>query len=95
MKTMNQMHEDDGLLTVLLDRYQHQRLPRVEALQKKVADGDSLNSFDLTFLAEVARSVNEVRPFLERHQECLDLATHMTNLCNDIANKGLANEKRH
>ena len=89
----NQRDEDTGLMTVLIARFEQQRLPRALALQEKVAQGESLNHFDITFLKEVSDSVNEIKPLLKRRPECRKLATQMINLCREIAQKGLDNEK--
>ena len=91
---MNQAIDDNGLMTVLMERYQKQRLPHIQALQAKVERGEPLISFDIMFLKEVASSVNELKPFLDRHPDCNRLATHMVNICAEVAEKGLANEPR-
>lgn len=90
---MNQVQNDTGLMTVLVERFEKQRLPRALALKEKVERGEPLISFDILFLKEVADSVNDLKPLLDRHPECHRLATQMINLCKDIAEKGLLNEK--
>lgn len=92
---MHRQTDDNGLLTVLMERYEKQRLPRILAMQAKVARGEPLVSFDIQYLQEVAASVNELRPFLNRHPECNTLATHLVNLCADVAQKGVSIEQRH
>lgn len=90
---MNTSNDDTGLMTVLIERYEKQRQPRAVAIKTKVDQGELLNNFDLLFLKEVSDSINDLKPFLNRHPECHQLATHMMNLCKDIAEKGLENEK--
>ena len=89
----DQAKQDVGLMAVLLDRFNNQRLPAALALQKKVEDGEPLSDLDMTFLKEVSKDVTGIHPLLERHPECKEIATRMMNLCSDIAKKGLTNEK--
>ena len=90
--TKDQVKYDEGLMTVLLDRYKNQRLPVAEALLKKVEAGDKLNDSDLSFLKETSKIVDEIKPLLDRHPECNAIAAQMMNLCSQIAKKGLSNE---
>ena len=90
---IDQEKHDMGIIAVLLDRFEHQRLPVALALQKKVESGETLNELDLTFLKEVSKDINGNSPLLERHADCKDIATRMMNLCCDITKKGLENEK--
>jgi hypothetical protein len=83
---------DTGLITVLLDRFEHQRLPAVLALQKKVESGGLLNKLDLIFLKEISKNINENSLLLERHPECKNIAARMMNLCCEVMKKGLENE---
>ena len=89
----DQNKHDIGVITVLLDRFEHQRLPTALAMQKKVEDGGTLNEMDLQFLKEVSTDINSNNTLLERHPDCKDIATRMLNLCCDITKKGLENEK--
>jgi len=89
----DQNKHDVGIITVLLDRFEHQRLPTALAMQKKVEDGETLNEMDLQFLKEVSTDINSNNALLERHPDCKDIATRMLNLCCDITKKGLENEK--
>lgn len=90
---MGYTQEDTGLITVLLERFEKQRLPRALALKEKVERGESLNDMDLMFLKDVMEGVSDIKPLLNRHPECKQLITKMVNLCNEIATKGVSNEK--
>ena len=50
---MGHLTRDDGIITVLLQRLRQQRLPRVNDLYQKVANGGVLNDLDITFLNSV------------------------------------------
>ena len=93
MIVTDQNKHDIGVITALLDRFEHQRLPTALAIQKKVEDGEVLNEIDLRFLKEVSVDISSNNALLERHPECKDIATRMLNLCCNITKKGLENEK--
>lgn len=86
-------NNDAALITVLLDRFKHQRLPRATSLHEKVMRGETLSHYDLVFLKEVSEDINHLQSFLERQPDCQRLATQMINMCEEIAEIGLRNEK--
>jgi hypothetical protein len=89
---MSKSSEDSGVVTVLLQRLETQRLPRALALKDKVDRGELLNSFDLGFLEEVFAETNSIRPLLAQHPEYQELAARDAPLQGDHG-QGLENEK--
>ncbi|TVZ39129.1 hypothetical protein P886_3520 [Alteromonadaceae bacterium 2753L.S.0a.02] len=85
--------KDDGLLTVLLERLNKQRLPHALQLRDKVDSGEPLNDFDIEFLSEVLSDIERARPIYERHPEYHSLLTKLAGLYSHIITKGAANEK--
>ena len=92
MMKNDQVEHDAGLMAVLLDRFDNQRLPAALALKEKVDSGGRLSDLDVSFLKEVSKDVIGIKSLLDRHPECNEIATGMMNLCSEIAKKGLANE---
>ncbi len=90
---MSKSSEDLGLITVLLQRLETQRLPRAVALKDKVDRGELLDDFDLGFLDEVFAETSNVRPLLAQHPEYQELAARMMHLYKEITHKALENEK--
>jgi hypothetical protein len=90
---MSESSEDVGLITVLLQRLETQRLPRALALKEKVDRGELLDDFDLGFLEEVFADTSGIRPFLAQHPEYQELAARMMHLYKEITDKALENEK--
>ena len=90
---MSKSSEDLGLITVLLQRLETQRLPRALALKEKVDRGGLLDDFDLGFLEEVFADTSSIRPFLAQHPEYQELAARMMHLYKEIKEKALQNEK--
>ena len=90
---MSESSGDMGLITVLLQRLETQRLPRALVLKDKVDRGELLDDFDLGFLEEVFADTSSIRPFLAQHPEYQELAARMMHLYKEITDKALQNEK--
>jgi hypothetical protein len=85
---------DAGLGQVIIERLRSQRLPRALALKEKVDRGELLDDFDLSFLQEVLKDASAIRPYVDAHPESHELASKMSSLYKEIAEKGLENAKK-
>jgi len=85
--------KDNGIIQVLAQRLETQRLPRALSLEDKVNRGETLTEFDIRFLEEVFEDAQQLRPLLDRHPEWQPLAAKMLHLYNQITDKALENEK--
>ena len=90
---MSDSTTDAGVITVLLDRLEKQRLPKLLALKEKVDGGESLDDVDLDFLKSSIGDVRKVVPIIDRHPEYQALATQVMELYKDISEKALQIEK--
>ncbi len=85
--------KDRGIIQVLLDRFNKQRLPRAVALKEKVDAGELLNDSDLRLIQEVQNDSRQIGGLLERHPEYLELATGAIEMWNEIREKDAENRK--
>jgi len=90
---MNELPQDAGLIAVLLERFEKQRLPRAQSLKDKVDRGGLLDEFDLSFLEEVFADANKIRPLVDRHPEYQELVSRAVHLYKEITDKAMENEK--
>jgi len=90
---MTEKSEDEGIITVLVERFEGERLPRALDLKKKVDRGETLNDNDIAFLEEVFEDASKLGPLLERHSEYHKLVSQAVDLYKEITDKALANEK--
>jgi len=93
VKQMNEHSEDAGLLAVLLERGERQRLPRALALKEKVDRGELLDDFDIEFLEDVFDGFSENKALIDRHPEYQEMVAHMASIYTSIMNKAAENEK--
>jgi len=59
---MSETTPDEGVIAVLIERLEQQRLPRLLALEEKANDGEPLNSFDLEYLENTIADARKVFP---------------------------------
>ena len=85
---------DEGLIEVILEKLEKQRLPRLLALKDKVDGGRSLEDFDLDFLEISIADAKKTIPLINRHPEYQVLAAHVMCLFEAISAKALEIEKR-
>jgi len=90
---MTDKSEDAGVIAVLVQRFESERLPRALDLKEKVDQGETLNDIDIAFLEQVLEDANKLGPLLERHDEYHKLVAQATSLYKDITDKALENEK--
>ncbi|MGB9493271.1 MAG: hypothetical protein WCA83_00535 [Azonexus sp.] len=90
---MKDTTQDTGMLAVLVERLEAQRLPRALAMKEKVDRGECLDEFDLALLEEVFADSAKLKPLLDRHPEYEQIVIKMRTLYHEITEKGLANEK--
>lgn len=90
---MSKDSKDEGVITVLLERFNTQRFPRAMSIKEKVDRGEVLSDSDIAFLEEVFSDANEIKPLVDRHPELNELVARVISLYKEITDKALENEK--
>jgi hypothetical protein len=90
---MSNPQDQAGVLAVLMERFETQRLPRLLELQAKVNVGEKLQNYDLAFLEEVMTDAVNNGPLFADRPEYQTLAARVVGLYKEITEKALANEQ--
>ncbi|MEN8132418.1 MAG: hypothetical protein ABFS45_20010 [Pseudomonadota bacterium] len=91
---MSELSKDTGVIAVLLQRMEAQRLPRALTLKEKVDQGKLLNDFDIEFLKEVFADTNKIKSIVKQHPEYQALAARVIHLYKEIMDKAMENEEK-
>ena len=84
--------EQKGVLEVVMQRFEKQRLPRIMDIKKMVDRGEVLCKLDIDFLEEVCRDTQQYKHFVDEHPEFQKLYASVAHLYDEIAKKALDNE---
>ena len=87
------MSKDDGVIAVLVERFNEERLPRLLRIKEKVDSGEKLDNHDITFLEEVFKDANQSMPLSDRHPEYHELIAKIIRLYREITEQALKNEQ--
>jgi ATP-dependent helicase/DNAse subunit B len=85
--------KDEGVIAVLIERFNKERLPRMLRLKEKVDSGEKLGDMDISFIQEVFKDANHVLPLGDRHPEYQDLIAKVIRLYHEITEQALKNEQ--
>jgi ATP-dependent helicase/DNAse subunit B len=85
--------KDEGVIAVLIERFNKERLPRMLRLKEKVDSGEKLGDMDINFIQEVFKDANHVLPLGDRHPEYQNLIAKVIRLYHEITEQALKNEQ--
>ncbi len=91
---MTSAENEQGVLAVLVERLEKQRLPRVLDIKARVDKGETLTDPDIAFLGEVMEDAMKVKPLIDNHPEYQELARKVTGLYKEVTDKALANQEQ-
>jgi len=90
---MDQQQHDIGIIIVLLQRFEQQRLPRIIAIEQRLDNGGNLSEFEIDYLSEALHDASKILPYLDRHQEYRPLLAKVMHYYKEITDTALSNEK--
>jgi hypothetical protein len=91
---MSMQIDDTGIIQVILERFEKQRLPRMIEIKQRLDDGNTINEFELEYLSEAVHDARALLPFLERNPEYEPLLSRVFHYYKIITDEALGNEKK-
>jgi len=85
--------EEDGVILMLIERFEKQRFPRLRALKELVDRGELLSDDDIEFLDAVIHDSQQSKRLMDRHPEWQLFCAEVVHLYETITEKALDNEK--
>jgi hypothetical protein len=90
---MTEPSSEDGVILALIDRFEKQRLPRLQELKVKTEKGDRLSSEEIEFLDTVIHDAQKSKQLIDKHPEWQAFCANVAHLYETITEKALENEK--
>ncbi len=90
---MDPKQHDTGIIIVLLQDFEQQRLPRIIAMEQRLDNGGNLSEFEIDYLSEALHDARKILPYLDRHQEYRPLLAKVMHYYKEITDTALSNEK--
>lgn len=91
---MDLEQKDQGVIAVLLKRFENERYPKIKQLKAKVDTGAVLDQKDLTYLEQVLMDTHQVIAIITRHPEYGSLAKESLLMYEEIMSKSQLNSKK-
>jgi len=92
---MIEFDSDTGVITELLDRFNHLHYPRVCDIKSRLDDGKLLQQADIDFLIRVIASSQNMRGLVERNPEYKPLVAKISHFYYEIIEEAVQNESSY
>jgi hypothetical protein len=91
---MNLEKQDQGVIAVLLKRFESERYPRAQLLKEKVDNGSVLDNHDLSYLEHTLDDAHKILAIISRHPEYASLAKETLLMYEKIMTKSQQNSNQ-
>ena len=88
---MSSPEDEEGVLTALMLNFEHQHLPKLLDIQKKVEAGNELSEWDSSFLDGLIKEAMRAKPMVDKHPELQSIYAKVAHLYQQITSKALDN----
>lgn len=91
---MNEQRRREGLITVLMERFENQQLNRVLGLKRAVAAGERIGDHDRDFLEAVCHQAMQSKRVVDDFPQYQPLFLATVHLYKEITARALENERK-
>jgi len=85
--------KDLGVITALILRFEHQRLPRALEIKQRVDRNERISDYDAEYLATVFEEMRQVLPLARRNPEYRSFFSRVIDLYMEISEHAWDNEQ--
>jgi len=89
---MENTEKMEGLLAVMMHRFEVQLLPTTLSIKEKVDSGEPLSDWAAGFLEEVIENIRQAQSLVEHYPEFQPLYARVAGMYLEITQRALANE---
>jgi len=86
--------KDLGVITALILRFEHQRLPRALEIKQRVDQQERISDYDAEYLAGVFEEMRQVFPLAQRNPEYRTFFSRVIDLYMEISEHAWENEQQ-
>ena len=83
----------EGLIELLVERFETQQLPRILELERSVAAGNTITEFEQEFLEAVCREALQSKQLVDQFPQYQPLFARVVQLYRKITTRALKNEE--
>jgi hypothetical protein len=91
---MDQEKIDQGVIAVLLKRFETESYPRAQSIKKNIDEGGVLSERDLSFFEETLEHAHQIMALIVRHPEYAALAKEVVLMYEEIMSKSQENREK-
>lgn len=84
----------EGLIELLVERFETQQLPRILELERSVAAGNTITEVEQEFLEAVCREAIQSKHLVDQFPRYQPLFVRVVRLYREITTQALENEER-
>jgi hypothetical protein len=90
---MTESTRADGILAVMMKRFETYWLPDALAIKERVDRGEVLSEWAAAYLDDVVKDISLAKPLVDRFPEFQPLYARTARMYREIASKALENER--
>lgn len=84
---------ETGIILVVLERFEKQRLPWFNDVKTKLDSGGHLNEFDIEMMSEALHDIRSLFPYLDKHTEFEPVMSQVIHYYKTIIDLAVTNER--
>lgn len=90
---MTESSKQDGIMAVMMKRFETHWLPDALAIKERVDRGEVLSDWAASYLDEVLKDIREAKPLVDQYPDFQPLYARTARMYQEITTRALENEQ--